>query len=159
MRALAKYFQADENAWGIAGLLHDADWETTGQNPERHTLDLMDWLEDFDLEDDDSIKRAILSHNHFHNGHNPPQSQMEWSLYCCDELTGLIVASTLVLPDKKIDSLTAESVLKKFPQVTFAAGVDRAQIQLCEEKLGITLEDFVGIVLEAMQGIAENIGL
>lgn len=159
MKALARYFHDNESSWGIAGLLHDADWETNRETPERHTLDLMDWLGDFDLEDDDSIKKAILAHNHFHNGHNPPQTQMEWSLYCCDELTGLIVASTLVLPDKKLSSLTAQSVLKKFPEQSFAAGVDRSQIQLCEDKLGITLEDFVGIVLEAMQSIAGDLDL
>lgn len=159
MRSLARYFHENEDSWGMAGLLHDADWETTRETPERHTLDLMDWLEDFDLEDDDSIKQTILAHNHFHNGHNPPQTQMEWSLYCCDELTGLIVAATLVLPDKKIDSLTTESVLNKFKQPSFAAGVNRDQITLCEQELGINLEDFIAIALEAMQSIAGELGL
>ena len=159
MRALARYFHENEDSWGIAGLLHDADWETTRETPERHTLELMEWLEDFDLEDDDSIKKAILAHNHFHNGHNPPQTTMEWSLYCCDELTGLIVATTLVLPDKKIASLDVSVVILKFNMNDFAAGVDREQIELCQDKLGIQLEDFIGIVLEAMQSIAEEIGL
>lgn len=159
MRALARYFQANEDSWGMAGLLHDADWETTRETPERHTMDLMDWLEDFDLEDDDSIKQAILAHNHFHNGHNPPTSQMEWSLFCCDELTGLIVATALVQPTKKLADVSAESVMNKFRQSGFAAGVDRDQVSLCDDKLGISLEEFVGIILEAMQGVSDQLGL
>jgi predicted hydrolase (HD superfamily) len=143
----------------MAGLLHDADWETTRETPERHTLELMDWLEEFDLEDDDSIKSAILAHNHFHNGHQPPQNTMEWSLYCCDELTGLIVASTLVLPDKKISSLTTESVINRFGESSFAKGVDRDQIRQCEDNLGIPLDEFITIVLESMQDISEELGL
>jgi len=159
MCGLARYFRENETSWGMAGLLHDADWETTRETPERHTLELMDWLEEFDLEDDDSIKSAILAHNHFHNGHQPPQNMMEWSLYCCDELTGLIVAITLVTPDKKIASVDVASILRKMGQSNFAAGVDRDQIRLCEENLGISLEEFISIVLEAMQGISGELGL
>lgn len=157
MTALAKYFSEDEQSWAIAGLLHDADWETTRDTPEQHTIQLMDWLEEFDLADE--TKGAILAHNHFHNGHEPPQNLIEWALYCSDELTGLIVACALVRPDKKLASVEVESVISKFPQTAFAAGVDREKIKLCEEKLGIALEDFVGIVLGAMQGVADEIGL
>lgn len=157
MKALARYFHEDEESWGIAGLLHDADWETTRETPERHTQQLMEWLEDFDLADE--AKGAILAHNHFHNGHQPPQSVMEWSLFCADELTGLIVACALVRPDKKLENLTVESILAKFPQTSFAAGVHRDQIKLCEEKLDLPLDQFIGLVLEAMQSISDSIGL
>ncbi len=159
MKALAKNFNEDEDKWGNAGLLHDADWETTTETPERHTLELMDWLEDFDLEDDDALKQAILAHNHFHNGHEPPKTNFEWSLFCCDELTGLIVACALVQPDKKLESVTKESVLRKFPEKSFAGGVDREQIQLCEEHIGIELPEFIAIALEAMQAISDQLGL
>jgi predicted hydrolase (HD superfamily) len=84
---------------------------------------------------------------------------MEWALYTCDELTGFIVARTLVLPTKKIADVTVESVLKKFPSKSFAAGVNRLQIQMCEDKLGIKLPDFVGIVLKSMQEIAAELSL
>ena len=84
---------------------------------------------------------------------------MEWSLYCCDELTGLIVAVALVKPDKKLASVTVDSVLNKWKSKGFAAGVDRGQIELCSEKLGIELRDFIGITLEAMQIIHDNLGL
>lgn len=158
MRALAEYFQENPESWGIAGLLHDADWETTRERPEDHAKQVVEWLEELEL-GDEAVASAILAHNHFHNGHEPPQSIMEWSLYTCDELTGLIVASTLVLPDKSISSLTVESVLSKFPNKSFAAGVDREKIQLCEDKLGIPLEEFAGITLQAMQAISTEIGL
>ena len=158
MRALATHFQADEESWGIAGLLHDADWEETRDTPEEHTKVVAEWLEDWDL-GDEGIKEAILAHNHFHNGHEPPQSQMEWALYTCDELTGLVVACALVRPDKNIETVTIESVLRKFPQKAFAAGIDRSKIEHCKEELGIELEDFVGIVLDAMKEIPEELGL
>lgn len=158
MCSLARYFQADEESWGIAGLLHDADWEETRDTPEVHAKVVAEWLEDWEL-GDEGIKRAILAHNHFHNGSEPPQSQMEWALYCCDELTGLIVACALVQPDKNIDTLTVDSVMRKFPQKAFAAGVDRSKIELCQSELGIDLEDFIGLVLDAMKGIGEELGL
>jgi putative nucleotidyltransferase with HDIG domain len=158
MKALANFFHENEESWGIAGLLHDADWELTRDTPEKHALVVAEWLEDWDL-GDEGIKTAILAHNHFHNGHEPPQSMMEWALYCSDELTGLIVACALVQPNKNIETLTIDSVMRKFPQTAFAAGVDREKIKLCEEHLGIQLIDFVGIVLEAMQTIASELGL
>lgn len=158
MKALANYFHENEQSWGIAGLLHDADWEITRDTPETHALVVAEWLEDWDL-GDEGIKSAILAHNHFHNGHEPPQSMIEWALYCSDELTGLIVACALVQPGKNLETVTLESVIKKFPQTAFAAGVDRAKIQLCEEHLGIGLNEFIGIILTAMQDIAADLGL
>lgn len=158
MRALANFFNADEESWGIAGLLHDADWEITRDTPERHAQVVAEWLEDWDL-GDEGIKEAILAHNHFHNGHEPPQNQMEWSLYCVDELTGLIVACALVQPNKNIGTVAVESVLRKFPETGFAAGVDRSHISHCEAELNIDLESFVDIVLKAMQAIASELGL
>jgi len=158
MRALAAYFNADEESWGIAGLLHDADWEITRDTPEVHAKVVAEWLEDWDL-GDEGIKEAILAHNHFHNGAEPPRNQMEWSLYCADELTGLIVACALVQPNKNIGTVTVDSVLRKFPETSFAAGVDRSKISHCEDELNIDLESFVEIVLTAMQGIADELGL
>jgi predicted hydrolase (HD superfamily) len=108
---------------------------------------------------DDGIKEAILAHNHFHNGHEPPQTQFEWALYRSDELTGLIVACALVQPNKNIGTVTVDSVMRKFPESAFAAGVDRSKIQHCEAELNIDLESFIEIVLKAMQDIAEDLGL
>jgi predicted hydrolase (HD superfamily) len=74
-------------------------------------------------------------------------------------LTGFIVAVALVRPEKKLASVTTESVIKKFSQIAFARPVDREQIKLCEEKLGIKLEDFVALTLSAMQSISDDLGL
>ena len=80
-------------------------------------------------------------------------------MYCCDELTGLIVAVALVRPEKKLSFVTVENVLKKWPEKSFAKGVSREQISLCEEKLGIPLNQFIEIVLKSMQGISSELGL
>lgn len=157
MKTLAKHFNADEEKWGIVGLLHDGDYEKTKDNPSRHTLEMADWLKSAG-ESDQELLAAILSHNFTHTGQNQPENNLEWSLYCCDELTGLIVAVALV-KNKSLANVTVDSVLKKFPQKGFAAGVHREQIAKCEEKLGIPLPEFVGIALAAMQGISQELGL
>ncbi len=158
MKALAKRFGENEEKWAIVGLLHDGDYEKTKETPEKHTLLMADWLEKMG-ETDSEILSAILSHNFSHTGQNSPKNKLEWSLYCCDELTGFIVAVTLVRPDKKLSSVTVESILKKWPQKAFAAGVKREQIEECEKRLGIPLDGFIKIALTAMQGIAKDLGL
>lgn len=158
MKGLAKHFGGDESRWGMVGLLHDIDWDKTKDAPDQHTRQTISWLKEIGNSDEE-LHRGILSHNHHHNGESEPSTQMEWALYTCDELTGFIVARTLVLPTKKIADVTVESVLKKFPSKSFAAAVNREQIKMCEEKLGIKINDFIGIVLKSMQGIATELGL
>ncbi|HBC72746.1 MAG: Metal dependent phosphohydrolase [Candidatus Amesbacteria bacterium GW2011_GWB1_47_19] len=158
MRELAKYFEASADKWGIVGLLHDGDYELSRDDPTKHTLLMHGWLTGM-RETDPEILSAILSHNFAHTGKNPPANKLEWSLYCCDELTGLIVAVALVMPDKKLSSVTPEAVMKKFTQKSFAAGAHREQIALCEQKLGIKLEDFISLSLSAMQSISPELGI
>jgi putative nucleotidyltransferase with HDIG domain len=158
MKALAIRFGEDADKWEIVGLLHDGDYEETKSEPEKHTILMTEWLKAIG-ETDPTIISAILSHNYAHTGQNPPKNKLEWSLYCCDELTGLIVAVTLVRPEKKLSKVTVENVLGKWNSKSFAAGVKREQIEGCEEKLGIKLPDFIQISLNAMQGIHENLGL
>ncbi len=158
MRALARRFGEDEEKWGIVGLLHDADYEMTKDKPKKHTLMTVGWLKEVG-ETDEEIISAILSHNYAHTGQNLPKNNLEWSLYCCDELTGFIVAVTLVHPDKKLASITVDSILKKWGQKSFASGVKREQIEECELRLEIPLKQFIKIALGAMQSIAENLGL
>ena len=168
MWALAKKLGGDQEKWGIVGLLHDGDYEKTKDKPEEHTLLMHEWLQELG-ETDQEILEAILSHNYEHTGKpaspktslggNQPKNKLEWSLYCCDELTGFIVACALVMPDKKLSSVKVDSVLKKMKDKAFAAAVKREQIALCQEKLGIPLEEFVKIALEAMQGISGELGL
>src|SRR3989304_8294932 len=166
MKALARYFsqgekssvaKAMEETWGLVGLLHDGDYEKTRQTPEKHTLMMAEWLKKAGVIDKE-ILSAILSHNYAHTGQNPPKNKLEWSLFCCDELTGFIVAVALVRPDKKLSSVTIESVMNKWNQRSFAAGVDRSQIEKCQERLEIPLQKFVEIALTAMQSIAPELG-
>ena len=84
---------------------------------------------------------------------------MDWAITACDQLTGLITACALVRPDKKLASVTLESVEKKFGQKAFAAGAYRNSIMLCESKLNIPLKDFIEITLQAMQDISDQLGL
>ena len=158
MKALARRLGGDESRWGTVGLLHDVDWDHTKNAPDQHTRKTVEWLKELGHHDEE-LHRAILAHNHHHNGEGEPVTPMEWALYTCDELTGFIVAVTLILPSKKIADVKVESVLKKFPSKSFAAGVNRLQIQMCEEKLGIKLPDFVHLVLQSMQEIQTDLGL
>ena len=159
MRALADRLGGDRDLWGVAGLLHDADYEETKENAKKdHTKHIAKWLEELNAHVD--IRDAIASHAwKFVDGAPEPKTKMQWALYTCDELTGLIVAVALVKPDKKLASVTVDSVLRKWRQKSFAAGVDRGQIEMCEEKLGIPLKDFIEIVLLAMQRIHDDLGL
>lgn len=157
MRSLAKHFGEDQDLWGVAGLLHDADYELTKDDPTKHVVTVLGWLRDKKV--DQKIINAINAHGwKFVEGCPEPSNKMEWGLYACDELTGLIVAVALV-KGKKLENVTVESVLKKFPQKAFAARVDREQIKLCEEKLSIPLSKFVNISLNAMKGIHKDLGL
>lgn len=158
MKALAKKLDGDETKWGLVGLLHDGDYEKTKDKPEEHTLLMVQWLKEAG-ETDEEILNAILSHNAERTGKRKPETEMEWALYCCDELTGLIVATALMMPDKKLATVKVESILKKMKDKAFAAAVDRDQIKMCEEKLKIPLEEFVKITLEAMQNISQDLGL
>lgn len=158
MRALARKLGGNEDLWGMAGLLHDADWEKTQDDASQHTHKTIQWLKEAG-EENKSLVDLILTHNFTHNGHRGPRSKGEWALYTCDELTGFIVAVALVRPDKKLGEVKVKSVLKKFPAKAFAKPVDREQIKMCEDKLGIPLEEFVELTLNAMKEISDEIGL
>jgi len=157
MKALARRFGGDEEMWGLAGLLHDADYEEVKDNPKLHTHRTLEWLERYDVAQE--VKSAILAHGwKWVEGNPEPKDKMEWALYTCDELTGLIVAVALVRGGK-LEEVGVESVMKKWKQKGFAAGANREQIGMCEGRLGIDKEEFVGICLGAMKGISEELGL
>jgi lysyl-tRNA synthetase class 2 len=174
MEAVFEYFfsrypqkhhgHTEKIVWTLAGLLHDADWEVCKNDITQHTRKTVEWIKESagDKASDQTLQtltRAILSHNFQHNGEPPPANTLEWSLICCDELTGLIIATALVQPGKKLADVTVESVLKKMHSKSFAAGVDRKQIMMCEDKLGIPLPEFIAIVLHGMQKYADALGL
>ncbi len=162
MKALYRYIyqgtplsKDDEEKWGITGLLHDADYELSKGRPEVHGLLLFE-KEPRNIPED--ISYAIKSHN-FEKTLVLPKSKLDWSIACCDQLTGLIVASALVHPEKKLAPLTPDFIMKRYNERTFAKGADRASIGRCEEKLNIPLQEFIAINLSAMQSISNELGL
>ncbi len=158
MHALAKKLGGDPALWEVLGILHDADWEETKDRPDHHTLKTLEWLKELGLTEGPLV-HAFMSHNRKHTRLAELEGVMEWALETCDELTGFIVAVALVRPDKKLTSVTVESVLKKWRNKEFARAVDRAQIEKCEAKLGIPLNEFIGIALAAMQDHHKELGL
>ena len=158
MKVLAQKFGGDTSIWEIAGILHDADYEKSKEDPQKHTKLIFEWLENHSVEQE--VKNAILAHGWGYIEENPePKEKIEWALYCCDELTGFIIAVTLIRPTKKLSDVTVENIMAKWNEKSFASGVKREQIELCEEKLGIPKKEFVTIVLIAMQEISEELGL
>ena len=145
----------EEEEWGIVGLLHDADYELCKKHPEKHTLILEEKIGD---KLDPKLMQAIKSHNWQNNG-VVPKSRLDWSLYCSDELTGLIVAAALILPEKKLGIVTTDFVMNRLNEPSFAKGAARGPILLCEKELMIPLPEFVTIVLNAMKEISTELGL
>lgn len=154
MKKLANHFQEDAAKWALAGLLHDIDYEDTKEKPKEHSLKGAQMLTEQGI--DKEITEAVKKHNEIHNLERV--TLIEKSLYCVDPLTGLIVAAALVLPDKKLNSLTPENVLNRLKEKSFARGANREVIKACEE-INLSLEEFVKIGLTAMQEINNNLGL
>ena len=152
--ALARRLGGDPQEWALAGLLHDIDVELTGGDIARHSKEGAELLRGMGISPD--IVQAVLSHNEAHGV--PQESLMDKALFCADPLTGLIVAVALVRPDR-LAGLTAASVLKRFKEKRFAAGANREHMALCQEWLGLGLEEFVSLGVEAMRGIAADLGL
>jgi len=142
--------------WIMAGLLHDGDY-CESVPMERQGVQIAVWAEDKDLEIPENISHAMAAHNP--QTGVAPENLMDWTIFMGDSLTGLVVAATLVLPTKKLADLTAESVLKRFKEPSFAKGTRRTDIAMCQEKIGLSLEEFVKIALTSMQGISEDLGL
>jgi len=164
MKALGNHFAAeDTELWELAGILHDADWELMKDDVANHTRKTVEWIKEHSNPETQNemeiLIRTILSHNCHNNGEPHPRNTREWSLYCCDELTGLIVATALIMPSKKLADVSADSVIKKMNSKNFAAAVDREGIRMCDEKLKIPLQEFVSIVLKGMQDGATRLGL
>lgn len=141
--------------WALVGLLHDADYELTHDAPEKHTLILE---EKIGSQVSPEIMYAIKSHNGPAIGVQP-QSLMDWAMYTCDELTGFIIACALIRPEKKLEAVDVNFVLNRMKEPGFARAVDRNQIKLCEDKLNISLVEYIEIVLNSMKGISGELGL
>jgi len=160
MRALGKKFEPEKiDTWGMAGLVHDLDYEVIKDPKTEHAKKTVELLKKEGADLPEEVYQAILAHCFNLYPEHEPKNKMEWSLFICDSLTGLIVATTLVRPNKKLSSVKVKSVMKKFKQPAFAAGTRREEIKLCEDKLGIELRDFVELSLKAMQEISDDLGL
>ena len=154
MRSLARRFGEDEEEWGLTGLLHDIDMELTEGDMSKHGKLGADLAKE--LGANEAMVHAILCHNEAHGV--PRETKLDKALFCVDPLTGLIVASALVRPDKKLAGMEAKSVKKKFKAKAFAAGANRDQISLCHE-IGLELDEFIKLGLAAMKEIAADLGL
>jgi putative nucleotidyltransferase with HDIG domain len=154
MRFYARSLGENEEVWGLTGLLHDFDWEihpTLAQHPQ----DGAPILRERGVPEE--IIRAILSHAD-HTG-VPRETQMERALLACDEITGLIIAVALVRPSRVLEDLKVKSVRKKWKDKAFAAGANREEIAEAVDAFGVELWEHTGNIIQAMQGIAPELGL
>jgi len=138
--------------WGIVGLLHDADYEVTNKDLAKHTEIVSEKIKG-------TASQVVIDAIKGHANKTERNTLMAKAIFAADELTGLIVAATLVRPDKKLEGLTTESVLKRMKEPAFARAVNREDIKTCESELGIPLPEFVEIVLKAMKGISKELEL
>jgi uncharacterized protein len=152
MRKLAKHFGENEEEWGLVGLLHDLDYDSTCNSPEKHTLIAAEILKEKGLSEDDI--NAIKGHC----DQAERTTKMAKTLYCVDPISGLIVAAALMHPEKKLAKIDKEFILRRYKEKGFARGANREQIAKCSD-IGLSLEDFTQMCLEAMTGIAADIGL
>jgi len=155
MKALAQKLGEDESQWGIAGLLHDLDWELTQEDFANHGLKAKKILEQNNYSPE--IVHAVAAHNGENNGIFR-ESRLDYAVICAETITGLIYAATLVRPDKKIANLEVKSLKKKFKDKSFAANCSREAIKECEN-LGLDLNEFFELSIKAMAKISDKIGL
>ena len=155
MRALARRLGRDEEKWALAGLLHDLDVEICNADLDVHGLEAERILAERGLDAD--IVDAIRMHNEKAAGQTR-STEFQHALAAGETITGLILATAMVYPDKKIASVKAKSVVKRMKEKAFAASVNRENIRECE-KIGIPLEEFVELSLKAMGEISDRLGL
>lgn len=152
MRALASRLNQDVEKWGLAGILHDLDYEITEKSPELHTTETVKILKELDIAPE--IIQAVQAHA----AQVPCTSEMDWAIFSIDPLTGLIIAATLMHPSKKLKEVDAGFVKRRYKEKSFARGANREDIEQCNN-IGLELDEFISICLEAMQGIDKELGL
>lgn len=160
MRAYAREYGEDEELWGLAGLLHDFDYEKhpnprAEEDPNEHPLFGTQILEAEGYPE--SVIYAIKTHAEYLN--LPRESRMDKTLFAVDELSGLVTAAALVRPDKSIHNLEAKSVRKKMKDKAFARGVNRDDVVNGAAELGVDLDTHIDFVIRAMRTIAPELGL
>lgn len=154
MRAYARKLGADEELWGMVGLIHDFDYEKY-PSAEDHPLRGNEILQERGYSEE--VRRAIMSHAEYSGV--PRITPMEKTLFACDELAGFITACALVKPGKSLAEVEAKSVRKKMKDKAFARSVNRDDITTGAADLGLELEEHIAFCIEAMKGIARELGL
>src|SRR5215469_18107627 len=154
MRAYARKFSADEDLWGVVGLLHDFDYDKY-PSLDDHPYRGNEILNERGYSDE--IRRAIMSHAEYTGVTR--DTPMEKALFACDELAGFITACALVKPGKSLAEVEAPSVKKKMKDKAFARSVNRQDITSGAAELGVDLEQHIGFCIDAMRGIARELGL
>ncbi|MCD6659061.1 MAG: HDIG domain-containing protein [Lentimicrobium sp.] len=155
MRALARRLNADEEKWALAGLLHDLDVEITHADPYTHALETARILTEMGIDPD--VVDAIKMHNEMATGQER-NTVFQHALAAGETITGLITATAMVYPDRKVASVKPKSVVKRMKEKAFAASVKRENIMECE-KIGIPLDEFAAISILAMTEIGSDLGL
>jgi putative nucleotidyltransferase with HDIG domain len=155
MRAYARRFGEDEEVWGIAGLLHDLDYERHPSQEAGHPFVGAKLLHERGWHE--AVCRAILSHADYSGV--PRVTPMEKALYAADELAGFVVAVALVRPSRSLCDVDVSSVVKKMKDKAFARGVRREDIVRGAGELGVPLEEHIGVVIQALRSIAPQLGL
>jgi len=151
-RRLAEHFGENSEYWGMAGLLHDLDYERTLYKPEKHTWLTAEWLRERGF--DEELIYAVQAHAEA----VAPKSKLDWALYSVDPTTGLMVAAALMHPSKSLAGLDVPFLMKRYKEKRFAAGARREAIAACSN-LGLSLEEFLALVLDGMQRISNELGL
>jgi putative nucleotidyltransferase with HDIG domain len=154
MRHMARKRGQDEEEWGTIGLIHDVDYERFPDEHLAHAPGILrtrGWPEDW--------IRAVLSHGYGIRTDVEPVTDLEKTLFAVDELTGLVAAAALVRPSRSVLDLPVKSVMKKWKDKSFAAGVDRSVVEKGAAMLGVPVEDLVAETIEGMKTVAEGIGL
>ncbi len=156
LRDLAVRLGEDPEFWGLAGLLHDLDVEMTNADPNTHAMEGARMLEEKGI--DPEIVEAVKLHNEMAAHGQQRHKKLHHALAAGETITGLITATALVYPDKKVASVKPKSITKRMKEKAFAASVNRDTIRECE-KLGLSLQEFVEISLNAMKRVGPQIGL
>jgi len=152
MKALATRFNENAELWALAGLLHDLDYEYTKDKPDLHGLKTVEILESYDVPKE--VLDAILAHCE----KKERETLMEQAIYVADPTSGFIVAAALITPEKSLSVIDVDFLNRRFKEKLFAKGANRQQMMECE-KMGLSLNEFFEISLEAMKAISKDLGL
>jgi putative nucleotidyltransferase with HDIG domain len=152
MKAVAVRLGQDPEPWGLAGILHDLDYELTEKSPDLHTTETVKILEAMGISP--QVVHAVKAHA----AKAPCESAMDWAIYSVDPLTGLIIAATLMHPAKKIKAIDLDFVKRRYKEKSFARGARREEIEE-SRNLGLELDEFISVCIAAMQGIDQELGL